>query len=906
MSPYLNDPREMAIRPESGITLEEDNRYEEMWHWGAAVLDLCNLPVEEYMKPMTVNVNGGGGEGGGDSESGSGYTLKFILNGSTHKTYKNVEAGAPISTYYPEIDTEKYDFSGWADASGNEVTSMPEGNLTLYGTSEIKKFEITFEIDGVIDSAYTQTVEYGKKVTRVPSSAKTGYDFSGWEPLTSTTITADTKFVGSFTKKSYTLTFKVSGNTEQSTVEFEAEIQYPASDSVEGYTICGWTPTGYTTMPANNLTLTAVLSANEYTVKYLVDAGNGADYEIVAEYAVKYGQTIPSQAVPVQSGYSFTQWSADTQITGNKMPAGDVNFYTKKTTNNYTLSYYVDGSQIGETKTYSYGVKVEPMAQYEKEGYTVTPWSYNHELNEIPQELGGGYSMPYYDVVATCTTSINSYPVVIKHNGEVIYSGSVEYGTEISTLVPEGYSYTGVTTTVPADGVELDADINSYNVTVNIDGDEVVLSLEYKSDIAEAIEDYIKENYPDEMVGHHIETNVPAGATVPAHDVQYTASIVPNQHTITISGASGVVVNYGENILDALEGKVEVDEFHYLDGWEMNGQPITSADTMPDEDVTVVPIIKVKESSITPVVSGETAESGKTYDYGTPISEVIEDIIASASPETQADLEDPGYAVEWTVNGSAYTEDMVVKEDEITVEVTITPKPFRLSFMSRGNAVAAISAGVIESGDTLYKEAIEYPELPAEVEISGVTYEFKWDDDSVAEGTPMPSSAVTVYGEYVEKPVVKTVYYGLINFRKLQNLTENSQEFLSLDSSDGMPQSKEFPLTVTYDPSYKPIYDEWQDEGIEDEEFIEILNSTYAVSPVILLPELIAKEDYNWKRGVEDVPMALVKTMTIGGTNYKLWYEPHMGGTAGGYTVEGYYAPNSQGIDATISFENKN
>jgi hypothetical protein len=121
-----------------------------------------------------------------------------------------------------------------------------------------------------------------------------------------------------------------------------------------------------------------------------------------------------------------------------------------------------------------------------------------------------------------------------------------------------------------------------------------------------------------------------------------------------------------------------------------------------------------------------------------------------------------------------------------------------------------------------------------------------------------------------------------------------------------MPASKEFPLIVEYDSSYKPHFDEWMDEEIEDEEFIEILNSSYAVSPVILLPESINKEDYNWKRGVEDVPMAFVKDMTIGGNNYKLWYEPHMGGTAGGYTVEGYYAPNSQGIDATISFENKN
>ena len=69
MSEYLNDPRERAIRPDKGITLEEDDRFETMYHWGAMVLDLCDFPIEEYMKPMTVICQGGSG-GGGDSESG--------------------------------------------------------------------------------------------------------------------------------------------------------------------------------------------------------------------------------------------------------------------------------------------------------------------------------------------------------------------------------------------------------------------------------------------------------------------------------------------------------------------------------------------------------------------------------------------------------------------------------------------------------------------------------------------------------------------------------------------------------------------------------------------------------------------------------------------------------------------
>ena len=823
---YLNDPREMAIRPESGVTLEEDNRYEPMYHWGAHILDLCGLPVEEYMKPMTVNVGGGGGEGGG-SDTGStnpSYTLKFVLDGTTKKTY-SLEEGAPI----PEVSGEKegYDFSGWKDASGNTPTTMPAANLTLYGVNTIKKFTVKFSVDGEELSEYEQEVEWGKKVTNFPASAKTGYTFSGWEPAIPATIKQNYTFVGTFTKKSYTVTFKVSGAQQTATVEYGDAIEYPAADSKEGYVICGWTPY-YETMPdVQNLVFNAVLSAIPYTVSFYIDPGNGADLEVVTAHTLTIGQTIPTVAVPVQSGYSFTNWSADTQVANNKMPASNVNFYSVKSVNNYTLKYFIDGAQDGETETYAYGANVTPRAKYEKEGYTVTDWVFDHELLDGI----GGKAMPYYNVEARCTTSINSYHLVIKHGNEVILSGNVEYNASLAGLIPEGYSYTGSTTAMPASDLELSVDINSYDVTVNIAGQQpVVLTLEYKSDIESAVLDYIENNLANELVGHHVETNIPQGATVPAHNVSYNVSLVPNQHQATINQTSGTTVitlNYGDNLLEALEGKAVVDEFHYLDGWTMNGQPIGANDTMPDENVTIVPVIKVKESEVTPVVSGDTATGSTTYDYGTPISEVIEDIIASATPETQADLEDPGYEVEWTVNGSAYTPDMVVREDEVTVEVTITPKPFKLSFMRR--ATGAIPADVVESGETLYKDEIVYPSTPSEITLSGVTYEFKWDDGSVEEGTPMPSHDVAIYGEYVEKPTVNNVYLGYMMLSDLQKSQQEIQAILPLSATSYL--IAEVPYPYVYQTYADP--EGWEEFEGEDEEWEEL--NEYAL--IFAVPE---------------------------------------------------------------------
>ena len=63
MSQYLNDPREDVFRCEDGVGcyLERDNREEKMYKWGSKILDICDLPISEYMKPITVIIDEGGG-----------------------------------------------------------------------------------------------------------------------------------------------------------------------------------------------------------------------------------------------------------------------------------------------------------------------------------------------------------------------------------------------------------------------------------------------------------------------------------------------------------------------------------------------------------------------------------------------------------------------------------------------------------------------------------------------------------------------------------------------------------------------------------------------------------------------------------------------------------------------------
>lgn len=197
MSKYINDPRENVLRVENGIGyyLEEDNREEvengNWYKWGAKILDLCDLPVDEYMKPMTVIV-----DGGGDDSGATKYDLTYYVNNVSKKTIYLKE-----NDIIPEYDVSEvgYDVTPWADASGNTYTRMPANKLNLYCTKTIKTFEVKYIIDNELISSYM--ADYNSLPKNVPSTVKSGYTFNGWQPSTANTrITANTDFVGSYTK----------------------------------------------------------------------------------------------------------------------------------------------------------------------------------------------------------------------------------------------------------------------------------------------------------------------------------------------------------------------------------------------------------------------------------------------------------------------------------------------------------------------------------------------------------------------------------------------------------------------------------------------------------------------------------------------------------------------------------
>ena len=77
-----------------------------------------------------------------------------------------------------------------------------------------------------------------------------------------------------YSRNQYTYTFMSDDNIlKQITVDYEDEITEPTNPTKEGYTFIGWDKEIPTTMPAEDLTITALWQVNEYTITFDTDGG---------------------------------------------------------------------------------------------------------------------------------------------------------------------------------------------------------------------------------------------------------------------------------------------------------------------------------------------------------------------------------------------------------------------------------------------------------------------------------------------------------------------------------------------------------------------------------------------------------------------------------------------------------
>ena len=163
--------------------------------------------------------------------------------------------GTPI-TAPADPTREGYTFTGW---DRDIPATMPAENMTVTAKWKVNQYTITFDTNG--GSEITPiTQDYGTAIAAPADPTREGYTFIGWDKAIPATMPAENMIITAKWKvNQYTITFDSNGGSEIApiTQDYGTAIAAPADPTREGYTFIGWDKAIPTTMPAEDMIITA-------------------------------------------------------------------------------------------------------------------------------------------------------------------------------------------------------------------------------------------------------------------------------------------------------------------------------------------------------------------------------------------------------------------------------------------------------------------------------------------------------------------------------------------------------------------------------------------------------------------------------------------------------------------------
>ena len=275
------------------------------------------------------------------------------------------------------------------------------GGLYIYGNTT--GVIVTYK-DG--DSEYAkQVLPSGTLATRPDTPAATpGYTFGGWNKddgtawdYASDKVTDNITLYAKWAANTYTITFDTAGGSEIApiTQDYGTVITAPEAPTREGYTFIGWDKEIPTTMPAENMTVTAQWEINQYTITF--DTNGGSE---IAPITQDYGTAITAPANPTREGYTFIGWDKEIPTTmpaenialkakwkDIEKPTGEIVIGTNKWReflNTLTFGLFFKDTQTvtinaadnsGETVTVEYLLSDKELTKAELDGMTFTAYT---------------------------------------------------------------------------------------------------------------------------------------------------------------------------------------------------------------------------------------------------------------------------------------------------------------------------------------------------------------------------------------------------------------------------------------------------------------------------------------------------------------------------------------------------
>ena len=234
-------------------------------------------------------------------------------------------------------------------------TVAADGSLVLKRYYARNTFDLTF-VNG--EQRDTEAKRWGAAIV-APALTRTGYTLSWDKTIPETMPTEDSTFTAVWTVRQYTVTFDTDGGTEIApiTQDYGTAIAAPADPTRTGYTFSGWDRAIPETMPAEDITVTARWSVNQYTITF--DAAGGSAVSAITK---NYGASVSAPTAPTRTGYTFAGWYlGDEAYTFSTMPAENITLTARWTANadtKYTVKHYLQNADddeytLQETETLS-------------------------------------------------------------------------------------------------------------------------------------------------------------------------------------------------------------------------------------------------------------------------------------------------------------------------------------------------------------------------------------------------------------------------------------------------------------------------------------------------------------------------------------------------------------------------
>ena len=372
------------------------------------------------------------------------------------------------------------------------------------------------------------------------------------------------------------------------------------ANPAEGYTLDYFTLDGARIngdtfiMPARNVEVSAVFTANAYSITVVQPAGGTVSASATSATA---GTTVKLTATPSE-GYTLDYFTLDGErINGDTfiMPARNVEVSAVFTANAYSITVVQPtGGTVSASATSATAGTTVKLTATPAEGYTLDYFTLDGERIN-----GDTFIMPARNVEVSAVFTANAYSITVVQptNGSVAASAtSATAGTtiELTATPAEGYTLdyftldgariNGDTFIMPARNVDVSAvfTANAYSITVVQPTGGTVSASKLSAFFGEAVE---LTAVPDE--GYELSHYVVNGAanngssfTMPAHDVMVTAVFTKVAEPSVNLALNATIYYFNKKYPDyakngpqhAFDGKMsdrEADKWHAsgVNGW---------------------------------------------------------------------------------------------------------------------------------------------------------------------------------------------------------------------------------------------------------------------------------------------------------------------------------------------------